>query len=99
MWNHQIFRTQMTEINDKRLRLGQADLTPPAWPYLLSLKSAHLKYSRIMIQSSRFPSLLLSALFALAFVAVPLLPARLPTSHVQEIELPAHIQHSVVRHR
>src|SRR5258707_14845746 len=97
MWNHQIFRTQMTEINDKRLRLGQADLTPPAWPYLLSLKSAHLKYSRIMIQSSRFPSLLLSALFALAFVAVPLLPASLQASQEKKIEFPATRQHSVVK--
>src|SRR6266516_468827 len=52
-----------------------------------------------MIQSSRLPSLLLSALFALPFVAGPLLPGSLRAADEKEIELPAASQHSVVKQR
>src|SRR5437868_14503921 len=52
-----------------------------------------------MMQSSRFRSLLLSALFALAFVAEPLLPGSLQASEEKKIEFPAASQHSVVKQR
>ncbi len=52
-----------------------------------------------MIQSSRLPSLLLSALFALPFVAGPLLPGSLRAAEEKKIEFPAASQHSVVKQR
>ena len=52
-----------------------------------------------MIQSSRFRPLLLSALFALALVAEPLLPGSLQASEEQKIEFPALSQHAVVKQR
>jgi len=52
-----------------------------------------------MIQSSRLPPLLLSALFALALVAEPLLPSSLQASEEKKIEFPAASQHSVVKQR
>src|SRR5262249_56826201 len=52
-----------------------------------------------MIQPSCFRSLLLSALFALTFVAEPLLPGRLQASEEKKIEFPAASQHSVLKQR
>src|SRR5260370_8243323 len=52
-----------------------------------------------MIQSSRLPSLLLSALFALPFVAGPLLPRSLRATEEKKIEFPTASQHSVVKQR
>jgi hypothetical protein len=52
-----------------------------------------------MIQSSRLPSLLLSALFAFAFVAGSLLPGNLRAADEKKIEFPAASQHSVVKQR
>src|SRR6266496_3949898 len=52
-----------------------------------------------MIQSSRLPSLLLSALFALPFFAGPLLPGSLRAAEEKKIEFPAASQHSVVKQR
>jgi tetratricopeptide (TPR) repeat protein len=52
-----------------------------------------------MIQSSRLPSLLLSAWVALPFVAGPLLPGRLRAAEEKKIEFPAASQHSVVKNR
>ena len=52
-----------------------------------------------MIQSSRFPSLLVSALFALAFVAAPLLPGSLSAAEEKKMEFPAASQRSTVKQR
>ncbi len=52
-----------------------------------------------MIQSSRLPSLLLSALFALPFFAGPLLPGSLRAAEEKKIEFPAPSQHAVVKQR
>jgi hypothetical protein len=52
-----------------------------------------------MIQSSRLPSLLLSALFTLPFVAGPLLPGSLRAAEEKKIEFPAPSQHAVVKQR
>src|SRR6266540_1932244 len=52
-----------------------------------------------MIQSSRLPSLLLSALFALPFVAGLLLPRSLRAADEKKIEFPAASQRSVVKQR
>src|SRR6266478_2830661 len=53
----------------------------------------------IMIQSSRLPSLLLSALFALPLFAGPLMPGSLRAAEEKKIEFPAASQHSVVKQR
>ena len=52
-----------------------------------------------MIQSSRVRSLLLFALFALPFVAKPLLPGGLQAAEERKIEFPSASQHSVVKQR
>ncbi len=52
-----------------------------------------------MIQSSRFSSLLLSALFAFAFLAGGLLPGSLCAADEKKIEFLAASQHSVVKQR
>jgi len=52
-----------------------------------------------MIQSSRLGSLLLSALFALPFLAEPLLPGSLRAVEEKKIEFPAVSQHAVVKQR
>src|SRR6059058_210220 len=52
-----------------------------------------------MIQLSRLPWLLLSALFALPFFAGPLLPASLQAADEKKIEFPAASQHAVVKQR
>lgn len=52
-----------------------------------------------MIQSSRLPSVLLSVLFAFAFVAGLLLPGSLRAADEKKIEFPAASQHSVVKQR
>src|SRR5882724_7642971 len=52
-----------------------------------------------MIQSSRFPSLLLSALFALPFVVGPLLRGSLRAAEEKKIEFPDASQRSVVKQR
>src|SRR6476619_6753117 len=52
-----------------------------------------------MIQSSRLPSLLLSALFALAFFAGPLLPGSLRAAEEKKIEFPDASQRAVVKQR
>src|SRR4030095_9809808 len=52
-----------------------------------------------MIQSSRFPSRILSALFAFPFVAGPLLPGSLRAADEKKIEFPAASQRSVVKQR
>ena len=52
-----------------------------------------------MIQSSRLSLLLLSALFALPFVAGPLLPGSLRAAEEKKIEFPAASQHAVVKQR
>ena len=52
-----------------------------------------------MTQSSRLPSLLLSALFALPFFAGSLLPGSLRAAEEKKIEFPAASQHSVVKQR
>ena len=52
-----------------------------------------------MILSSRFPSLLLSALFAIAFVTGALLPSNLLAAEEKKIEFPAASQHSNVKQR
>jgi hypothetical protein len=52
-----------------------------------------------MIQSSRLPSILLSALFAFLFVAGPLLPGGLRAAEEKKIEFPASSQHAVVKQR
>jgi hypothetical protein len=51
-----------------------------------------------MIQSSRLPSLLFTALFALPFFVEPLLPVDLQAED-KKIEFPAPSQHSVVKQR
>src|SRR6187455_3726302 len=75
------------------------DLTPAASRYLLRSNHHILNIQHIMIQSSRLPSLLLSVLFALTFVAGPLLPASLRAAEEKKIEFPAASQHSVVKQR
>jgi hypothetical protein len=78
----------------------RSDLTPAALPYVLRLNHHILKnIPHIMIQLSRFPSLLLSALFAFLFVAVPLLPTSLCAAEEKKIEFPAASQRSVVKQR
>src|SRR4029077_11538015 len=52
-----------------------------------------------MIQSSRLPSLLLSALFALPFIAGLLLPRSLQGADEKKIEFPGASQHPVVKQR
>jgi len=52
-----------------------------------------------MIQSSRLCPLLVSALFAVAFVAELFLPGNLQASEEKKIEFPAASQHSVVKQR
>src|SRR5207249_11106119 len=52
-----------------------------------------------MIQSSRFASLLVSALLALPFLARPLLAWSLRAAEEKKIEFPAASQHSVVKQR
>jgi len=52
-----------------------------------------------MIQSSRFPSLLLSAVFTFVFVAGVLLPGGLRAADEKKIEFPSASQHSVVKQR
>src|SRR5438477_2575345 len=52
-----------------------------------------------MIQLSRLPWLLLSALFALPFFAGPLLPGSLRAAEEKKIEFPAASQHAVVKQR
>jgi hypothetical protein len=52
-----------------------------------------------MIQSSRFPSLLLSAVFTFLFVAGTLLPGSVRAADEKKIEFPAPSQHSVVKQR
>jgi hypothetical protein len=52
-----------------------------------------------MIQSSRLRLLLLSAVFAVPFVAEPLLPGSLRAAEEKKIEFPAASQHSVVKQR
>jgi len=52
-----------------------------------------------MIQSSRLPSILLSALFAFLFVAGTLLAGGLRAAEEKKIEFPAASQHSVVKQR
>jgi tetratricopeptide (TPR) repeat protein len=52
-----------------------------------------------MIQFSRFPSLLLSALFTFVFVAGTLLHGNLLAADEKKIEFPAASQHSVVKQR
>jgi hypothetical protein len=52
-----------------------------------------------MIQSSRIHPLLLFALFALGFVAGPLLPGSLRAAEEKKIEFPAASQHAVVKQR
>src|SRR6478672_10289817 len=52
-----------------------------------------------MIQSSRLPSILLSALFAFLFLAGTLLPGSLRAAEEKKIEFPAASQHSVVKQR
>ena len=52
-----------------------------------------------MIQSSRLPSLFLSALFAFPFVAGPILPGSLWAAEEKKIEFPAASQHAVVKQR
>src|SRR5205807_2083418 len=85
---------------DERLRLGQANRFDSCRPAISSpLKSSHLNIPHIMIQSSRLSSLLLSVLFALAFVAEPLLPGTLRAAEEKKIEFPAASQHSVVKQR
>jgi tetratricopeptide (TPR) repeat protein len=58
-----------------------------------------LNIPRIMIEFSRLRPLLLSALFAFALVAEPLLPGSLQASKEKKIEFPAASQHSVVKQR
>ena len=77
----------------------QTDLTPAASRYLLRL-SQHTKVSgTIMIQSSRLPSILLSALLALSFLAGTLLPGSLRAAEEKKIEFPSASQHSIVKQR
>jgi tetratricopeptide (TPR) repeat protein len=52
-----------------------------------------------MIQSSRFPSLVLSASFTFLFGAGALLPGSLGAADEKKIEFPAASQHSVVKQR
>ena len=52
-----------------------------------------------MIQSSRIHPLLLFALFALGFVAGPLLPGSLRAAEEKKIEFPAASQHALVKQR
>jgi len=52
-----------------------------------------------MIQSSRLPSLLLSALFALSFFAGLLLPGILRAAEEKKIEFPSASQHAMVKQR
>jgi len=52
-----------------------------------------------MIQSLRFPSLLLSAVFTFVFVAGVLLPGGLRAADEKKIEFPSASQHSVVKQR
>jgi tetratricopeptide (TPR) repeat protein len=52
-----------------------------------------------MIQSSRLGSLLLSALFALPFLAEPFLSGSLLAAEEKKIEFPAASQHAVVKQR
>src|SRR5207249_10533517 len=62
-------------------------------PYLFTL-SLH-----DALPISRLPSLLPSALFALPFVAGPLLPGSLRAADEKKIEFPAASQHAVVKQR
>src|SRR2546429_2329499 len=85
---------------DERLGLGpQCSLAPGASQLLLRLDHRILNIPHIMIQSSRLPSLLLSALFALPFFAGPLLPGSLWAAEEKKIEFPAASQHAVVKQR
>ena len=77
----------------------QTDLTPAASRYLLRLSHHRLIIPHIMIQFSRFPSLLLSALFTFVFVAGTLLRGNLLAADEKKIEFPAASQHSVVKQR
>src|SRR6476620_1010680 len=52
-----------------------------------------------MIQSSRLPSILLSALFAFLFVAGTLLPGSLRAADEKKIDFPSASQHSGVKQR
>src|SRR6476646_4822540 len=52
-----------------------------------------------MIQSSRFPSLVFSALFTFLFVTEALLPGILQGADEKKIEFPSASQHSVVKQR
>jgi hypothetical protein len=52
-----------------------------------------------MIQSSHLPSLILSALFALLFVAGPLLPGSLRAAEEKKIEFPAASLGSLLKQR
>jgi Protein of unknown function (DUF2911) len=52
-----------------------------------------------MIQSSRLPLLLLSAVFAVPFVVEPLLSGTLRAAEEKKIEFPAASQHAVVKQR
>src|SRR5262250_1967715 len=52
-----------------------------------------------MIQSSRFPSHILSAFFALLFIAGLLLSRTLGAAEEKKIEFPSASQHSVVKQR
>src|SRR5215471_2644601 len=52
-----------------------------------------------MIQSSHLRSILLSALFALPFLAEPLLPGSLWAAEEKKIEFPAASQHATVKQR
>ena len=52
-----------------------------------------------MIQSSRFPSLLISAVFTFVFVAGTLLSGNLLAADEKKIEFPGASQHSVVKQR
>jgi hypothetical protein len=78
---------------------SQADLTLAASQYLLCLNQHILNILHIMIQYSRLRSLLLSTLFALPFVAEPLLSGSLRAAEEKKIEFPAASQHSVVKQR
>ena len=67
--------------------------------YLLHRNQHVENIPRIMIQSSCLRPLFLSALFALPFVAEPLVPGSLRAAEEKKIEFPAVSQHSVVKQR
>src|SRR5919197_909134 len=79
--------------------LGKADLTRAASQYLLRLNQQISNISYTMIQSSHLCSVVLSALFALPFVAEMLLPGSLRAAEDEKIEFPAASQHAVVKQR